>query len=67
MIVKLYNSSVYVADTINDEHKFELGYKVYNIDDACTHFLAGLDIEDSTGKSISIRSNNICVIDLRDN
>lgn len=67
MIVKLYNSSVYVADTINDEYKFELGYKVYNIDDACTHFLAGLDIEDSTGKSISIRSNNICVIDLRDN
>ena len=67
MIVKLYNSSVYVADTINDVHKFELGYKVYNIDDACTHFLAGLDIEDSTGKSISIRSNNICVIDLRDN
>lgn len=67
MIVKLYDSSVYVADTINDEYRFELGYKVYNIDDACTHFLAGLDIEDSTGKSISIRSNNICVIDLRDN
>ena len=67
MIVILYNSSVYVADTINDEHKFEPGYKVYNIDDACTHFLAGLDIEDSTGKSISIRSNNICVIDLRHN
>lgn len=67
MIVKLYDSSVYVADTINDEYRFELGYKVYNIDDACTHFLAGLDIEDSTGKSISIRSNNICVIDLRHN
>lgn len=67
MIVKLYDSSVYVADTINDEYRFELGYKVYNIDDACTHFLAGLDIEDSTGKSISIRSNNICVIDLRNN
>lgn len=65
MIVKLYDSSVYVADAINEEHKFERGYKVYNIDDACTHFLAGLDIEDSTGKSISIRSNNICVIDLR--
>lgn len=67
MIVKLYDSSVYVADAINDEYRFELGYKVYNIDDACTHFLAGLDIEDSTGKSISIRSNNICVIDLRHN
>jgi hypothetical protein len=67
MVVKLYNSSVYVADTINEEHKFERGYKVYNIDDAVTQFLAGIDIEDSTGKSISIRSNNICVIDLRNN
>ena len=67
MVVKLYNNSVYVADTINDTYIFEQGYEVYNIDDTCTHFLAGLDIEDSTGKSISIRSNNICVIDLRDN
>lgn len=67
MIVKLYNKAVYVADTINEEYNFEQGYNVYNIDDTCTHFLAGIDIEDSTGKSISIRSNNICVIDLRDN
>lgn len=67
MIVKLYNSSVYVADTINEAYNFEKNYKVYNVDDSVTHFLAGLDIEDSTGKSISIRSNNICVIDLRDN
>lgn len=67
MIVKLYNKSVYVADTINEEYGFEQGYKVYNIDDTVTHFLAGMDIEDSTGKSISIRSNNICVIDLRNN
>ena len=66
MVVKLYNSSVYVADAINESHNFKQGYKVYNIDDACTHFLAGLDIEDDTGKSISIRSNNICVIDLRE-
>ena len=65
MIVKLYNKSVYVADTINEEYSFKQGYKVYNIDDTVTHFLAGMDIEDSTGKSISIRSNNICVIDLR--
>lgn len=67
MVVKLYNKSVYVADTINDSYDFEQGYKVYNIDDAVTQFLAGIDIEDSTGKSISIRSNNICVIDLRNN
>ena len=67
MIVKLYNKSVYVADTINEEYSFEQGYKVYNIDEAVTQFLAGIDIEDSTGKSISIRSNNICVIDLRNN
>lgn len=65
MVVKLYNNSVYISDTINDEYKFEKGYKVYNIDDAVTQFLAGIDIEDNTGKSISIRSNNICVIDLR--
>ena len=65
MIVKLYNKSVYVADTINGEYDFEQGYKVYNVDDSVTQFLAGIDIEDSTGKSISIRSNNICVIDLR--
>ena len=65
MIVKLYNKSVYVADTINEAYNFEQGYKVYNVDDSVTHFLAGIDIEDSTGKSISIRSNNICVIDLR--
>lgn len=67
MVVKLYNKSVYVADTINEEYSFEQGYKVYNIDEAVTQFLAGIDIEDSTGKSISIRSNNICVIDLRNN
>ena len=67
MVVKLYNKSVYVADTINEEYSFEQGYKVYNIDDAVTQFLAGIDIEDSTGRSISIRSNNICVIDLRNN
>ena len=67
MIVKLYSKSVYVADTINEEYSFEQGYKVYNIDDTVTQFLAGIDIEDSTGKSISIRSNNICVIDLRNN
>ena len=65
MVVKLYNDAVYVADTINEMHKFEKGYNVYNIDDAVTHFLAGIDIEDHTGKSISIRSNNICVVDLR--
>lgn len=67
MIVKLYNKSVYVADTINEEYSFEQGYEVYNIDDTVTQFLAGIDIEDSAGKSISIRSNNICVIDLRNN
>jgi hypothetical protein len=67
MIVKLYRKSVYVADTINEEYSFEQGYEVYNIDDTVTQFLAGIDIEDSTGKSISIRSNNICVIDLRNN
>lgn len=67
MVVKLYNEGVYVADTICGEYSFEQGYKVYNIDDAVTQFLAGIDIEDSTGKSISIRSNNICVIDLRNN
>lgn len=67
MIVKLYSNSVYVADTINEEYSFEQGYEVYNIDDTVTQFLAGIDIEDSTGKSISIRSNNICVIDLRNN
>lgn len=67
MIVKLYSNSVYVADTINESYIFEQGYKVYNIDDAVTQFMAGIDIEDSTGKSISIRSNNICVIDLRNN
>ena len=67
MIVKLYSKSVYVADTINEEYRFEQGYKVYNIDESVTQFLAGIDIEDSTGKSISIRSNNICVIDLRNN
>lgn len=67
MIVKLYNKSVYVADTINEEYDFEQGYNVYNIDDTVTQFLAGIDIEDSTGRSISIRSNNICVIDLRNN
>lgn len=67
MVVKLYNKSVYVADTINEEYSFEQGYEVYNIDDTVTQFLAGIDIEDSTGKSISIRSNNICVIDLRNN
>ena len=67
MVVKLYSKSVYVADTINEEYSFKEGYKVYNIDEAVTRFLAGIDIEDSTGKSISIRSNNICVIDLRNN
>ena len=67
MIVKLYRKSVYVADTINEEYSFEQGYEVYNIDNTVTQFLAGIDIEDSTGKSISIRSNNICVIDLRNN
>ena len=67
MIVKLYSNSVYISDTINESYIFEQGYKVYNIDDAVTQFLAGIDIEDSTGKSISIRSNNICVIDLRNN
>ena len=66
MIVKLFNSSVYVADTINESLNFKQGYEVYNVDDTVTQFLAGIDIEDSTGKSISIRSNNICVIDLRD-
>lgn len=66
MIVKLYNSSVYVADTINETLSFKQGYKVYNVDDSVTQFLAGIDIEDGTGKSISIRSNNICVVDLRD-
>lgn len=65
MVVKLYNKSVYVADTINEEYTFEQGYEVYNVDDSVAQFLAGIDIEDSTGKSISIRSNNICVIDLR--
>ena len=49
------------------EYSFEQGYEVYNIDDTVTQFLAGIDIEDSTGRSISIRSNNICVIDLRNN
>ena len=67
MIVKLYSKSVYVADTINESYIFEQGYEVYNIDDTVTQFLAGIDIEDSTGRSISIRSNNICVIDLRNN
>lgn len=67
MIVKLYSNSVYISDTINESYIFEQGYKVYNIDDTVTQFLAGIDIEDSTGKSISIRSNNICVIDLRNN
>lgn len=67
MVVKLCNNSVNVIDTINEIIIFKQGYKVYNIDDTCTHFLVGIDIEDSTGKSISIRSNNICVIDLRDN
>lgn len=67
MIVKLYSNSVYISDTINESYIFEQGYKVYNIDDAVTQFLAGIDIEDSTGKSISIRSNNICIIDLRNN
>ena len=66
MVVKLYNGSVYVADTINVAYNFEKGYKVCNVDDSVTQFLAGIDIEDSTGKSISIRSNNICVVDLRD-
>ena len=67
MIVKLYSNSVYISDTINESYIFYYGYKVYNIDDTVTQFLAGIDIEDSTGKSISIRSNNICVIDLRNN
>ena len=65
MVVKLYNDCVEIVDTTGEMINFEQGYNVYNIDDACAHFLAGLDIEDSTGKSISIRSNNICVIDLR--
>lgn len=67
MVVKLYNKSVYIADTDYEEYDFEQGYNVYNIDDTVTQFLAGIDIEDSTGRSISIRSNNICVIDLRNN
>ena len=66
MVVKLYNGSVYIADTINEAYNFEKGYKLYNVDDSTTQFLAGIDIEDGTGKSISIRSNNICVVDLRE-
>lgn len=67
MIVYLHNENIFIRDVENIGERITTnpGYKVYELDEG-TNFLSGLDIDDTDGRRIlTIRTNNLCIIDVR--
>lgn len=64
MIIELFKDKIVINDG-EDYNVIELDpyYRKYDFNGT---FLTGIDIDDNTGKNVlSIRSNNLCIIDKR--